>query len=48
MSDLIYDELELGYTGSRQRAFERGDIMDVTPYAKQVGFRWPLAITRAV
>lgn len=48
MSDSIYDESEFGYTGSRTEALERGDLIDATEEAENVGFKWPVAITLAV
>ena len=37
-----------GYTGTRVEAIERGDIVDVTAVALEVGFLWHVSMTTAV
>lgn len=36
------------YTGSRAEAIAEGTIIDVSDLGRQVGFKWPVAITKAV
>ena len=36
------------YTGSRAEAITEGTIIDVSELGRQVGFKWPVAMTKAV
>ena len=36
------------YTGSRAQAIAEGTIIDVSDLGRQVGFKWPVAMTKAV
>ena len=36
------------YTGSRAAAIAEGTIIDVSDLGRQVGFKWPVAMTKAV
>ena len=40
--------LDPAYSGSRAHALKNGEIIDVSQTARQSGFRWPTALTRAV
>ena len=42
------DTMETIYTYTRAQAIEDGELVDVTPWARETGFRWPVAVTRAV
>jgi hypothetical protein len=44
----MFDDAELIHSYSRSDAIRDGVLIDVTPTACQAGFRWPVAITRAV
>lgn len=41
-------ELEVIHTYSRQQAIEDGTLIDVTETAREVGFKYPVALTWAV
>ena len=41
-----FGEVSSGY--SRAQAIEDGELVDLTPWARETGFRYPVACTRAV
>ena len=52
MTDFFNDNPEQAavdpaYTGSRTQAIADGKIVEVTKLGQQVGFKWPVAITKA-
>jgi hypothetical protein len=46
--DAMEEEFELIHAYTRQQALEDGGLVDLGALAKEAGFRWPLAVTRAV
>jgi hypothetical protein len=44
----MFDEDDLIYAYTRAEALEDGVLVDVTETAKELGFRWPVAVTSAV
>ena len=40
--------IDPAYTGSRAEAIAEGTIIDVSDLGRQVGFKWPVAMTKAV
>ena len=42
------DKETIIYSYTRQQAIEDGSFVDVSPTAKEAGFRWPVAVTRHV
>lgn len=51
MTDFFNDNPEQiavdpGYSGSRADAIANGELVDVTKVGQQVGFKWPLAMTK--
>ena len=52
MTDFFNDNPEQqavdpGYSGSRADAIANGDLFDIGDMSRQVGFRWPVALTKA-
>ena len=43
-----WDECDVLSMYSRQQALDNGTLVDVTPFAHDVGFRHPVALTRTV
>lgn len=41
-------ERDPAYAGSREQAIADGSIIDVSDLGRQVGFKWPVALTRKV
>ena len=53
MTDFFNDNpeqkaLDPAYTGSRADAIANDEIFDIGDMSRQVGFRWPVALTKAV
>jgi hypothetical protein len=44
----MFDGSDLIHSYSRAQAIAAGVLVDVTPTAHEVGFRFPVALTRAV
>ena len=44
----MFEESDLIHRYSRAQALADGVLIDVTPTAAEAGFRWPVALTRAV
>jgi hypothetical protein len=42
-----FDDAELIFSYSRAQAIEDGVLVDVTEWAAEEGFKWPMAMTRA-
>ncbi|MCY4129608.1 MAG: hypothetical protein OXG15_10285 [Gammaproteobacteria bacterium] len=43
-----FDNVDQGYSGSRSSAIEQGEILDLSAQGRNFGFKWPVAITKAV
>jgi DNA topoisomerase IB len=39
---------EIIYAYTREQAIEDGELVDITPLAREAGFKYPVAVTRAV
>ena len=44
----LFDDTDLVFSYSRRQALEDGVLVDVSEMAREAGFRYPVAITRAV
>ena len=44
----LFTQEDIIYTYTRAQAIEDGYIVDVSEVASEAGFRWPVAVTRAV
>src|SRR5580700_9602633 len=44
----MFDDADLIHSYSRAEAIRDGVLIDVTPTAREAGFRWPVALTQAV
>ena len=44
----LFDDTDLVFSYSRRQALEDGVLVDVREMAREAGFRYPVAITRAV
>ena len=44
----MFDDYDIIYTYTRKQAIEDGVLVDVTSTAREAGFRFPVALTRAV
>lgn len=47
-NDAIFDETDLIHSYTRARALEDGVLVDLSDWAREVGFRYPVACTAAV
>lgn len=45
--DSILSEADVVYEYSRAQALEDGELVDVSEVAREAGWRWPVALTRA-
>ncbi|MBI3552604.1 MAG: hypothetical protein HY077_08790 [Elusimicrobia bacterium] len=43
-----WEGVEVIHSYSRREALEDGVLVDVSEFAREAGFKWPLAVTRAV
>ncbi len=43
--NIMWDEADIVYTYTRKQAIEDGVLVDVTDFAREVGFKVPVAIT---
>ena len=44
----LFDDTDLVFSYSRRQALEDGVLVDVSEMAREAGFRYPVAVTRAV
>ncbi len=44
----MFDDFEIIHAYTRKEAIEDGTLIDVSKMAKEAGFKWPVAVTRAV
>jgi hypothetical protein len=42
-----WEKMEVIHSYSRTQALEDGVLVDISPLAKEAGFSWPMAVTRA-